>query len=132
GWASNRCTFTTLRSRGGMTMNLDQPSRTYTCSWCGLTSSGTDLSCSACGAEVDVRAVVSRSGWTVLPGRRDMAKLQFGQSFCQIEGTYVPVADMNLAASDSVYFTHHVLLWKDPAVAVTSMGLKGAWKRMLA
>ena len=106
--------------------------RTYTCSWCGLASEGTDLSCPACGAEVDVRAVVTRSGWTELPGRRDMAKLQFGQSYCQIEGTYVPVADMNLAAGDSVYFTHHVLLWKDPAVPVTSMGLKGAWKRMLA
>lgn len=122
-------------------MNLDQnpsPSasgdtgRTYTCSWCGLTSGGIDLSCPACGAEVDVRAVVTRSGWTELPGRRDMAKLQFGQSYCQVEGTYVPVADMNLAAGDSVYFAHHVLLWKDPAVAVTSMGLKGAWKRMLA
>ncbi|HEX3531373.1 MAG TPA: AIM24 family protein [Thermoanaerobaculia bacterium] len=117
-------------------MNLDQnPSsggRTYTCSWCGLTSEGIDLSCPACGAEVDVRAVVTRSGWTELPGRRDMAKLQFGQSYCQVEGTYVPVADMNLAAGDSVYFAHHVLLWKDPAVAVTSMGLKGAWKRMLA
>src|SRR5262249_23081937 len=106
--------------------------RTYTCSWCGLASEGTDLSCPACGAEVDVRAVVTRSGWTELPGRRDMAKLQFGQSYCQIEGTYVPVADMNLAAGDSVYFTHHVLLWKDPAVPVTSMGLKGAWKRLLA
>ena len=48
-----------------------------------------------------------------------MARLQFGQSHCQIEGKYVPVADMNLAAGDSVYFTHHVLLWKDPAVTVT-------------
>jgi uncharacterized protein (AIM24 family) len=104
----------------------------YTCSWCGLTSGGTDFACPACGAAVDVRAVVTKSGWTELPGRRDMAKLQFGQSYCQIEGTYVPVADMNLSAADSVYFTHHVLLWKDPAVQVTSMGLKGAWKRMLA
>jgi uncharacterized protein (AIM24 family) len=106
--------------------------RSYTCSWCGLTSSGADFSCPACGAAIDVRTVVSRSGWTALPGRKDMAKLQFGQSYCQIEGTYVPVADMNLAAGDSVYFTHHVLLWKDPQVQVTSMGLKGAWKRMLA
>jgi uncharacterized protein (AIM24 family) len=106
--------------------------RTYTCTWCGLTSGGTDLACPACGAAVDVRAVVTHSGWTELPGRKDMAKLQFGQSYCQIEGTYVPVADMNLAAGDSVYFTHHVLLWKDPPVQVTSMGMKGAWKRMLA
>jgi len=61
-----------------------------------------------------------------------MAKLQFGNSSCQIEGLYVPVADMNLAVGDSVYFTHHVLLWKDPGVNVTVMSLKGAWKRMFA
>ncbi len=67
-----------------------------------------------------------------LPGRKDMAKLQFGNSFCQIEGMYVPVADMNLSAEDSVYFTHHVLLWKDPQVNITTMSLAGAWKRMFA
>src|SRR5881397_3380234 len=106
--------------------------RSYTCSWCGMASDGTALSCPACGAGVDVKAVVSRSGWSELPGRRDMAKLQFGNSYCQIEGTYVPVADMNLAANDWVYFSHHVLLWMDTQVKVSAMSLKGAWKRMLA
>jgi uncharacterized protein (AIM24 family) len=61
-----------------------------------------------------------------------MAKLQFGNSVCQIEGTYVPVADMKLAAEDSIYFTHHVLLWKDPGVNITAMSLKGGWKRVFA
>lgn len=61
-----------------------------------------------------------------------MAKLQFGDSFCQIEGKYVPVADMNLSPRDSVYFNHHVLLWKDTAIQVTAMSLKGGWKRMFA
>jgi uncharacterized protein (AIM24 family) len=61
-----------------------------------------------------------------------MAKLQFGHSVCQIEGLYVPVADMNLAAGDSVYFTHHVLLWKDPQVNITTMPLAGGWKRVFA
>ena len=61
-----------------------------------------------------------------------MAKLQFGNSFCQIEGIYVPVADINLAPGDAVYFAHHVLLWKDPQVTITAMGLKGAFKRLLA
>jgi uncharacterized protein (AIM24 family) len=61
-----------------------------------------------------------------------MAKLQFGQSICQIEGMYVPVADMKLAQGDSVYFSHHVLLWKDPQINITTMSLKGAWKRMFA
>ena len=74
----------------------------------------------------------SASGWAQLPPYKDMAKLQFGRSVCQIEGLYVPVADMNLAAEDSVYFTHHVLLWKDPQVNVTTMSLAGGWKRVFA
>ena len=106
--------------------------RGYTCPWCGTAGDGTALSCPACGAAVDVKSVVSHSGWTELPGRRDMAKLQFGNSYCQVEGTYVPVADMNLAANDWVYFSHHVLLWMDTQVKVSAMSLKGAWKRMLA
>ena len=61
-----------------------------------------------------------------------MAKLQFGDSFCQIEGKYVPVADVKLAGADSVYFTHHVLLWKDPQVNITTMSLAGSWKRLFA
>jgi len=61
-----------------------------------------------------------------------MAKIQFGKSACQIEGSYVPVADMNLSPEDTIYFTHHVLLWKDPNVNITTMSLAGAWKRMFA
>jgi uncharacterized protein (AIM24 family) len=61
-----------------------------------------------------------------------MAKLQFGNSSCQIEGLYVPVADMNLAPEDGVYFSHHVLLWKDTAVNITPMSMRGGWKRLFA
>src|SRR6267378_6374361 len=105
---------------------------THTCPWCGLVTDGTKLSCPACGATIDARSVSTNSGWSELPGRKDMAKLQFGNSFCQIEGTYVPVADMNLAAEDIIYFAHHVLLWKDPQVNITTMSLKGAFKRLLS
>ena len=61
-----------------------------------------------------------------------MAKLQFGNSFCQIEGVYVPVADFKLAPEDGIYFTHHVLLWKDSQVNVATMSLRGGWKRLFA
>lgn len=105
---------------------------THKCPWCGLVSDGATRSCPACGATIDSKHVVTHSGWSELPGRKDMAKLQFGNSVCQIEGTYVPVADMNLAAEDHIYFAHHVLLWKDPQVNVTAMSLKGAWKRLLS
>jgi uncharacterized protein (AIM24 family) len=60
-----------------------------------------------------------------------MAKLNFGNSVCQIEGLYVPVADMKLAPGDSVFFTHNVLLWKDPLVNISAMSMKGAWKRLM-
>jgi uncharacterized protein (AIM24 family) len=105
---------------------------TYLCPWCGFTSTGVTLSCPACGAAVDVQAVVSRSGWTEMPPIPDMARLQFGRSTCQIEGAYVPVADMNLAPGDGLYFAHHVILWKDPQVEVSLLPLAGAFRRMLA
>ncbi len=102
------------------------------CPWCHSTVDSGQLSCPRCGAAIDAAQLVTRSGWAQLPGRKDMAKIQFGSSSCQIEGVYVPVADMNLSAQDSVYFTHHVLLWKDSNVNVTTMSLKGGWKRLFA
>jgi len=72
------------------------------------------------------------SGWIQVPGRKDMAKLKIGNSSCQIEGAYVPVADMNLASGDGVYFAHHSLLWKDPQVNITTMSMHGGFKRLLA
>lgn len=108
-----------------------RPGSTLKCSWCGAVVDGGQNTCPKCGATLNLSSAQSTSGWAKLPGRKDMAKLQFGNSVCQIEGKYVPVADLKLAAEDSVYFTHHVLLWKDPQVAITAMNLKGAWKRML-
>ena len=105
----------------------------YTCRWCRMTSDAANLvSCPTCGAPVDVRDQVSRSGWYELPAIPDMARLQFGRSYCQIEGAYVPVADFNLTADDGVYFTHHVLLWKDVSVAVSPMMMRGGWSRLFA
>ena len=103
-----------------------------TCSWCGAVSDGSQNSCPKCGASLDVPDDRDDAGWIEVPGRKDMTKIQLGNSSCQIEGTFVPVADMNLAAGDSIYFTHHVLLWKEPRVAVTTMPMAGAWKRVFA
>jgi uncharacterized protein (AIM24 family) len=106
---------------------------TYTCRWCRTSSQAANLiSCPTCGAPVDVRDMVSESGWYEMPAVPDMARLQFGRSYCQIEGKYVPVADFNLAAEDGVYFAHHLLLWKEAAVDISAMQLRGGWKRMFA
>jgi uncharacterized protein (AIM24 family) len=105
---------------------------TYTCRYCRQSSDGEGTTCPNCGAPVDVRARVSDSGWEEQPPIRDMARIQFGQSRCQIEGVYVPVADMGLAAGDSVFFSHHVLLWRDAQVHLDPMPMAGGWNRVLA
>jgi len=105
---------------------------TYTCRYCRQASEGDATTCPHCGAAVDVRARVSDSGWVEQPPIPDMARIQFGQSTCQIEGVYVPVADMGLAPDDWVYFSHHVLLWVDPSVRMDTMPLAGGWNRMYA
>jgi uncharacterized protein (AIM24 family) len=105
---------------------------TYTCAYCRRSSDGDATTCPHCGAPVDVRTRVSDSGWEEQPAIPDMARIQFGRSTCQIEGAYVPVADMGLAPDDWVYFSHHVLLWTEPSVQMGTMPLAGGWNRMYA
>jgi uncharacterized protein (AIM24 family) len=61
-----------------------------------------------------------------------MAKLQFGQSFCQIEGTLVPTADFALARDDGVVFSHHTLLWTAPETQLEPWSKGSFFKRMNA
>ncbi len=89
------------------------------------------LTCPACGSGVDVRTVTTDSGWQELAPIPDMARIQFGHSRVQIEGSYVPVADFALHEGDAVYFSHHTLLWKDEAVPLTRSPNGSAWKRMI-
>ena len=82
-------------------------------------TSRTRCRCWACGAPLDIRNLVSESGWREAPRLRDMTEIHFGDSTCQVEGEIVPVAEINLAPGDSVFFEHHVLLWKDDRVPMT-------------
>ncbi len=105
---------------------------TYTCPWCRMPSAGADATCPHCGAPIDVRARVSKSGWAEQPPIRDMARIRFNRSTCQISGTYVPVAEMKLDQEDSVYFSHHVLLHCDTSVRLEMKKMAGGWNRVLA
>src|SRR6185437_14680274 len=105
---------------------------TYICRYCRQPSDPNSPTCPLCGAPVDIRSSVSDSGWVEQPPIRDMARLQFGQSHVQIEGTTVPTADFTLAPEDWIYFSHHVLLWTEPATQLANMPLKGAWNRKMA
>jgi uncharacterized protein (AIM24 family) len=107
-------------------------STNYVCRYCRQPSDPSGASCPSCGAPVDVRQVRSDSGWVEQPAIRDMARIQFGSSTAQIEGTYVPVVDFNLQPPGWVYFSHHTLLWAEPQVQMTNMPMSGGWNRMRA
>jgi uncharacterized protein (AIM24 family) len=102
------------------------------CRYCRMSHPAAAASCPSCGAPLDVRLAVTRSGWVEQPPIKDMARIQFGQSRVQIEGTYVPVADFALAGQEWIYFSHHALLWTDPTVRLTNTSLAGGLNRMLA
>ena len=87
------------------------------CQWCKAQNEAERTSCSTCGAPLDKKNLVSDSGWAEAPRLRDMTEFRFSNSTCQIEGEIVPVAEMALAQGDSVFFEHHVMLWKEPARA---------------
>jgi len=95
------------------------------CEWCSSQNYPNATSCWACGAPLDIKNLVSESGWREAPRLRDMTEIHFGNSTCQVEGEIVPVAEMNLAQGDAVYFEHHVLLWKDDSVPVSVMPMQG-------
>ncbi len=48
-----------------------------------------------------------------------------------IEGELTPVLQIEMRDM-GIYFEHHVLLWKDPAVNVGIRAMKGVFKRMIA
>jgi uncharacterized protein (AIM24 family) len=108
------------------------PAATYVCRYCRLRTDPTASSCPNCGAPVDVQAVVSDSGWVEQPPVRDMAKIQFGRSFCQVEGTLVPAVDFSIAQEEGVVFSHHTLLWSGPGTHLEPWSQGGAFNRLLA
>jgi uncharacterized protein (AIM24 family) len=113
-------------------MAMPPPEGAYTCPYCRTPSGGGGTTCPHCGAPVDVRLRISDSGWVEQPPIRDMARIRFSRSTCQISGTYVPVAEMGLHDDDWVYFSHHSLLHTDPKVRLGNLPMRGAWKRMRA
>jgi uncharacterized protein (AIM24 family) len=60
-----------------------------------------------------------------------MTEFRFSGSTCQVEGELVPVSEINLHPQDGVYFEHHVLLWKDETVPLSSLNTGGGLKRSL-
>jgi uncharacterized protein (AIM24 family) len=101
------------------------------CQWCHAQNQPGTTSCQTCGAPLDEKDKVSDSGWREAPRLRDMTEFKFSGSTCQVEGELVPVAEIALHPQDGVYFEHHVLLWKDESVPLSSMNTGGGMKRTI-
>jgi len=109
-----------------------EPLQRIVCDWCGGQNPVNATSCISCGAQLNVKNVVSDSGWREAPRLKDMSEIKFGSSICQVEGEIVPVADINLGPQDAIFFEHHVMLWKDESVRLSVLPLTGGIKRALA
>ena len=109
-----------------------EPLERIQCQWCQSMNEKTALTCRSCGAPLDIRNLVSESGWREAPRIKDMTEFHFSNSTCQVEGEIVPVAEINLSPGDAIFFEHHVMLWKDEQVPMTVMPLSGGIKRALA
>jgi uncharacterized protein (AIM24 family) len=48
------------------------------------------------------------------------------------DGELVPALTMELDGSMSVYFEHHIVLWKTPSLEIGIHPMKGAFKRVMA
>jgi uncharacterized protein (AIM24 family) len=108
------------------------PLQRIKCEWCQGMNEANALSCRACGAPLDIMNLVSESGWREAPRIKDMTEIHFGGSTCQVEGEIVPVAEISLGAGDTIYFEHHVLLWKEDRTPISVMPIQGGVKRALA
>jgi len=95
------------------------------CQWCKAQNPPDRVTCATCGAPLDDQVKVTDSGWKEAPRLRDLTEFGFSSSTCQVSGEIVPVAELSLAEGDGVFFEHHVMLWKDPALALTLMDSGG-------
>ena len=59
-------------------------------------------------------------------------EVQSGSIKTTTSGELVPVTEVSLGQGDSIFFEHHIFLWKDPSVSITAKVMKGLGKRILA
>lgn len=58
--------------------------------------------------------------------------IHLGDLTITVEGDLVPVASIELGVDHSIYFEHHILLWKQPDVTIGFRGRKGMSRRFFA
>jgi uncharacterized protein (AIM24 family) len=88
--------------------------------------------CPSCGAPAPQAIGVGGYTEPVAESANPKEPIQIGDSTVRIEGELVPAVDVELGPRTSIYFEHHILLWKQPNVRLGFMGIKNAGKRFFA
>jgi uncharacterized protein (AIM24 family) len=116
-----------------------------TCPHCGTPATAGARFCQVCGAPLTAetppgprvtRALgnppIARGGPLVADAADAGRTIQLGDLRITVEGDLVPVANVELGTQHTIYFEHHILLWKDPGVTIGYRGRKGMARRFFA
>jgi uncharacterized protein (AIM24 family) len=88
--------------------------------------------CGNCGAPAPQLTQVGSYTEPVPEAANPQEPLRLGDMTIRVEGQLVPAVDVELGTQQTVYFEHHILLWKSPNVTLGFMNLQGAAQRFFA
>jgi uncharacterized protein (AIM24 family) len=88
--------------------------------------------CPNCGAGVRPQTTVGAYTEPQPETANPKGVLALDDMAIKVEGELVPVVDVELGSRQTVYFEHHIVLWKQPNVTLGFMGLQNAAKRFFA
>ncbi|GAC1567934.1 MAG: hypothetical protein NVS2B3_08820 [Vulcanimicrobiaceae bacterium] len=88
--------------------------------------------CANCGAPAPQQTQVGAYSEPVPESANPRETIRIGDLSMKIEGELVPVVDVELGIQQTVYFEHHILLWKQPNVTLGFLGLQNAAKRFFS
>jgi uncharacterized protein (AIM24 family) len=103
------------------------------CPHCGSPSIAGARHCQSCGQPLGPAAAVGAAlSDPFTPVGVPGTVFRVGDLSITLEGGLVPIANVDLGTDQSIYFEHHILLWKQPDVAVTYYSRSGMARRFFA
>ncbi len=88
--------------------------------------------CANCGAPAPQLTQIGAYAEPIPESDNPKEPIVVGDMSIKVEGELVPVVDVELGTQQTVYFEHHILLWKQPSVTLGFMGLQNAGKRFFS
>jgi len=88
--------------------------------------------CASCGAPAPQATTIGTYTEPVPEADNPKAPITIGDMTIRVKGELVPVVDVELGSHQTVYFEHHILLWKQPNVTLGFLGLQNAAKRFFS